>query len=168
VIGVQEWKDAPVQRVDPDRFRQEIANSQSNQLHEQPEYIVEAKPQVPKPDDWYTNEPSHASNPKKVDYSAYPCERYNNFREPQYIVHIATTGTEEDARMLLVELQQLGVRATLLPWACFDSKRTDFLIFSGLVYSDIAEADSVLHTLKRLPTANEIQLRIITIQPPAL
>ncbi len=152
VVHLQEWERAPVQRIGKEKFREEIAKSESDQRPEQQHYLVDTLPEkliTPK-DDWFLPANDEVLAPATIDsinLSKYPCERYNNFSTPQYLIEIGTLVAEDDARDLASEYAQRGLDVTILPWACF-GYAGGYLVFTGYIYGSAEEARIILNDLR--------------------
>jgi hypothetical protein len=152
VVHLQEWKRAPVQRISKEKFRNEVALSESNKRPEQQSYLVDTLPEkilAPK-DDWFLPPISDvpSSVPSEIDLSKYPCERYNNFNSAQYIIEMGTLVSEDDARDLASEYAHRGVDVTILPWGCF-GHHGGYVMFTGFIYGSAQEAKIILDDLRK-------------------
>ncbi len=152
VVQLQEWKRAPVQRIGKEKFRREIAKSESNKLPEQKSYLVDTLPEklIDPKDDWFLppiNEAPSLASSENVDLSKYPCERYNNFSTAQFLIEIGSVVAEDDARDMASEYAQRGVDVTILPWGCFGHSG-GYIIFTGYIYGSVDEARIILNDLR--------------------
>lgn len=152
VVHLQEWKRAPIQHIPKEKFRNEIAKSGSNNRPEQQGYLVDSLPEktTESKDDWFLpaiNEAPSTTVDTSIDLRKYPCERYNNFTTPQYLIEIGTFVSEDDAQDLASEYAQRGLDVTILPWGCF-GHHGGYLIFTGFIYGSANEARIILNDLR--------------------
>lgn len=170
IINLQEWKRAPLQTIDKEHYRQDVAKSESNKLAEQPEYLVDTLPGkviAPK-DEWFlpaiNNTVAVDQKELAINISNYPCERYNNFSTAQYLIEVSTIQSEKQAKTLAAEYARKGLDVTVLPWACFGTEH-GYLIFTGYMYGSTNEARIILNDLRSKHPEVAKKLKVREVAP---
>lgn len=152
LVYLQEWKRAPLQRISKEKFRNEVAKSESGEVPEPDSYLADTigEHRLATEDEWFLpaiNNDTTSALSNDIDLSKYPCERYNNFNITQYIIEIGTMPAEDDAQDLANEYAQQGMDVTVLPWGCF-GRAGGFVIFTGYLYGSAREAKIILDDLR--------------------
>lgn len=170
VIFHAEWQHMPLQKVSKEELRDRIASSRFIPLPETEDFIVDSaqwRSELDADKDWYVpatdQGPIRGSQP--IDLREYPCERYNNFKEPKYLIEQASVNTRKEAIALHERLQRNGMESDFLPWGCFVAGKGGFVLFTGMVYENLGEAERNLSALQKKNPALTSKWKVRPLMP---